>query len=77
MLCVVQQDSTNFFLNDGGTWTSDLNKAAEFKSIRDAMAFRESSHIPDSHVLVFRERRIYRIDPDKVSRPLPVHDTLT
>ena len=69
MNCVVQQDSTNFFLTESESWTSDLTRAAEFKSIRDAMAFREHAHVPDSHVLVFRQRRIYRIDGNTVSRP--------
>jgi hypothetical protein len=67
MICVVQQDSTNFFLTEVVTWSSDLSKAAEFKSIREAMTFRTEFHVPDSHVLVFRDRRIIRIDPSGVA----------
>ena len=69
-MCVIQQDQTNFFLTDGGDWTSDLNEAADFKSIRDAGAFRDERDAMDSHVLMFRDRRIYRINFDEDRRPV-------
>ena len=69
-MCVIQQDRTNFFLTDGGDWTSDLNEAADFKSIRDAGAFRDERDVMDSHVLMFRDRRIYRINFDEERRPV-------
>ena len=71
-MCVVQQDLTNFFLSEGAFWTSDLNQAAEFKSIHEAIAFREECSAWDSHVLVYRDRRIYRINVDGASHATPV-----
>lgn len=69
-MCVIQQDSTNFFLTAAGDWTSDLNQAVDFTSIREATAFREERDAQDSHVLMFRDRRIYRINFDEERRPV-------
>lgn len=70
MTCVVQQNSTNFFLTPSVSWTSDLSNAAEFKNLREAITFQSASQVPDAHVLVFHERKIYRVDGHRITRPI-------
>ena len=66
MTCLIQEPDNRFFLSTDGTWTSDIRQAIEFVSIHDALGHKGMLGLDYAHVLVFRDKRVYRVDSNEI-----------
>jgi hypothetical protein len=66
MTCLIQEPTNRFYLTADGRWTSDFNAAREFSSIRETLECKERLHLHDATVLVFRDKRVYRVDHNEI-----------
>ena len=73
MTCMIQEPRQRLFLSEANTWTADFNQAREFPSIRESLRHKHALHLDDATVLVFRDKRVYRVEQDEVV-PLGLHD---
>ena len=64
MTCIIQEPRNRFFLTESGAWTSDINEAMEFKSVRQTIEHKERLQLHHATVLVFRDKSVYRLDPE-------------
>ncbi|HMJ89269.1 MAG TPA: hypothetical protein VK530_05610 [Candidatus Acidoferrum sp.] len=67
MTCIIQEPEQRLFLTNENAWTSDFNQAREFNSIRETLQHKQQLHLDDSTVLVFRDKRVYRLEHDHIT----------
>lgn len=71
MTCIIQETRNRYFLAEDGAWTSDINEAVEFPSLRETIEHKRRLHLDEATILIFRGKEVYRLD-EAATRSLSV-----